>query len=63
MTEETLDNFNVESHHIPSSLIRRMRWQKRDYQLKNLTYTKYHDKGWGLLEFKVKIFREKTVSR
>lgn len=31
VTEAALDNFNVVSHHIPSSLIRRRRWHKRGY--------------------------------
>jgi tetratricopeptide (TPR) repeat protein len=31
VTEATLDNFDVVSHHIPSSLIRRRRWHKRGY--------------------------------
>jgi len=31
MTEATLDNFNVVSHHIPSNLERRKRWHKRGY--------------------------------
>ena len=31
VSEATLDNFNVVSHHIPSEKERRMRWHKRGY--------------------------------